>query len=255
MPTLLNVKSLSLAIWLLTNTLLIGGIGNHLQWGSQILPPLPTPAVHLVPPAELVLMPNHRLPPLGEKYRDTLTRPLFVPTRRKAPPIPPPPPPPKPTMQKGQFQLLGTLLDANHTYAMLRELNGGKHRRVTQGERINGILVSSIGPDKVVLSQYDEEEVLPIKVMPSPKAPPVPTTQATPPAQQAGLSGAASARLVPASASQRTRRAGDEDAQQKPRQRRPLTSSTRDMVDSPSASGGASRPPAPAQAGIAMPPN
>lgn len=254
MTPLLNIKSISMLLWALANTALVGKIGAELEWGDKIVPPLPSPVVHLAAPTELTLLPNFRLPPPGEKYRDTLARPLFVPSRREAPPIPPPPPPPKPTMQKGQFQLLGTLLEANHTYAMLREVNGGKQRRVTEGERVHGILVSSIGPERVVLTQYEEEEVLAIKVMPSPKAPPPSTALGKPATPQTGQSGAASAKLMPAPASQRAAARGrNEDSQQK-HQRRPSLTNQGMASPSPSAEGSERSPAAPPTAdGTATP--
>jgi hypothetical protein len=113
------------------------------------------------------VMPDLVLPKPDKKLIQTLERPLFVPTRRPAPPPPPPPPPPKPTMSKGQFQLMGVISLGKDGYAFLRDVAGGKVRRMQVGQSVNGIRLSDLGPNSVTLTQYEDTEVLTLKVLPS----------------------------------------------------------------------------------------
>lgn len=171
----MNVRHLGMLAWGLANAGLVGGIATELAPVAGRAVVLPQPPVIQPAPVELVLYPDFRLPPPEKAFPVTLERPLFVPDRRKAPPIPPPPPPPPPTMKKGQFQLVGTIITDDLKAAYLRELAGGKVRQVQLGTIINGILLEQVEPDRVVLSQYDDHEELVLKIQPSPaKAAPVP---------------------------------------------------------------------------------
>lgn len=143
-------------------------VGSEVGWGEQVRLAMPEPETTEVAPVESTVLPAHSLPKLENKFRQTLERPLFVPSRRPAPPPPPPPPPPKPTMKKGQFQLLGTATLPDEGYAILREIEGGKIRQVQVGRQINGILLSKVEAEGVTLEQYDEKETLRLKVQPSP---------------------------------------------------------------------------------------
>ena len=72
-------------------------------------------------------------------------------------------------MQRGQFALAGTLMVDGKATAFLREVQGGKSRRVTQGESINGMTVVEIKPDRVKLALGDESEELPLKIAKGPR--------------------------------------------------------------------------------------
>ena len=52
----------------------------------------------------------------------------------------------KPQMQRGQFALTGTLMVDGKATAFLREINGGKSRRVAQGERSTAWCVAEVRP-------------------------------------------------------------------------------------------------------------
>lgn len=168
----LNSHTLAYLAWGLVNTGLVVQLGQQTQWGAQ--PALPVPVVAEQAPGKLEIetMPDYRLPALKKTFKETLTRPLFVPSRREAPPIPPPPPPPpppKPTMQKGQFQLMGTTITDEIKTAILKEIASGKERQVHQGYTINGIVLDLVEPDRVVFSQYDDREELSLKIQRSAK--------------------------------------------------------------------------------------
>ena len=55
-------------------------------------------------------------------------------------------------MKRGQFALTGTLLIDGKNTAFLRELAGNKSRRVQAGETINGMRVTDVKADRVVLA-------------------------------------------------------------------------------------------------------
>jgi hypothetical protein len=179
---MMNVRHLGVLVWGLANAGLIAGIATELGPAGRRAVILPQPPVIKPAPVEFVVYPDFHLPPREKAFAVTLERPLFVPDRRKAPPIPPPPPPPPPTMKKGQFQLVGTIITDDGKAAYLREIAGGKVRQVQEGAIINGILLQQVDPDHVVLTQYDDREELILKIQPSPaKAPPAPAPgQASP---------------------------------------------------------------------------
>lgn len=172
MTALVNIKRLALLAWALVNALLALAIGSELGWGENLHQPMPVPVVHPSAPVEIALLPDFRLPAREKTYAATLERPLFVPSRSPAPPVPPPPPPPPPTMQKGQFQLLGTTITDEVRIAIVKEVAGGKVRQIQLNQTINGLRLEQVEPDRIVFTQYDDREELRLKIQPSLKAPP-----------------------------------------------------------------------------------
>lgn len=184
--------------WGLAYLLLVGAIGMELDWGRHIQPPLPTMKPAPAARVDYPVQPEFTLLPLGQGFTETTTRPVFSPDRRPPPP-PAPPEPPKPTMQKGQFVLLGALITKEKSIALLRDVATGKPVRVEQGKEIKGITVADVFPERVVLSQYDDIEELVLKIQPMPKPVAVPKAVAGQPAPQASA-GAPVPRPVPEAA-------------------------------------------------------
>ena len=179
MMALVNTKRLAILAWAVANASLVLLIAAELGWGKKLVQPMPVPVVSLSEPIEIVLPPDFRLPALEKAFAGTLERSLFVPTRRKAPP---PPPPPPPTMQKGQFQLLGTIITDELRAAIVRETASGKVRQVMYEQVINGLRLERVEPNRIVFTQYDDSEELRLKIQPSPKKlAPVPAENATEP--------------------------------------------------------------------------
>lgn len=168
----LNIKSLALLAWALANAALVLAIGSELDWGGSLHLPVPAPVVHPPVPIEITLPPDYRLPEREKTYAATLERPLFVPSRREAPPVPPPPPPPPPTMKKGQFQLLGTTITDEIRTALVKEVSSGKVRQIELNQTINGLRLEQVEPERVVFTQYGDREELHLKIQSSPKVPP-----------------------------------------------------------------------------------
>lgn len=185
MMALFNIKSLLLLVWALVNVVLALAIGRELGWGDSLHQPVPKAVVHPSAPVEISLHPDFRLPAQQDAYAETLERPLFVPSRRSAPPAPAAPPPPPPAMLKGQFQLLGTIITDEMRYAVVKEVSSGKERQVAQGFTINGLQLEAVEADRIVFTQYDDREEIRLKIQASPKP------AATPPGAQAAKPGVA----------------------------------------------------------------
>jgi hypothetical protein len=167
------------AFWLLLSGGLTTGIGMETDWGQRWQREAPevrlTPAEFSAP----VLNEPFRLPPADELL-ETAMRPVFVVTRRPAPPTPPPEAP-KPTMKKDQFTLSGITVVPGGKFAFIIERAGNRSRVVSEGKEINGVVVKEILPDRVVLSQYDDTEVLMLKTAKGPTPNPVTSAASAPP--------------------------------------------------------------------------
>jgi hypothetical protein len=155
--------------WGLTYLALAGVLGLELDWGRRIHPSLPVPKPTPAARVDYPVQPEFALLPLEQGFAETTARPIFTSARRPPPP-PAPPAPPKPTMQKGQFVLLGALITKDKSIVLLRDVATGKATRVEQGKEINGIKVANVYPEKVVLTQYDDTEELVLKIQPLPKS-------------------------------------------------------------------------------------
>ncbi len=170
MMALVNVKSLALLAWALVNGSLLLSIGGELGWGDTFKQSIPVPVVLQPVPIEIVLPLDFRLPVRERAYAQSLERPLFVPSRRKAPPVPPvlppspPPPPPPPTMQKGQFQLMGTIITGEMRVAVVKEVSSGKERQIVQGYTINGLQLQLVEAGRIVFTQYEDSEEIQLKI-------------------------------------------------------------------------------------------
>ena len=182
MMALDNIRNLALLAWALVNAVLVLAIGNEVGWGENLHPPVPVPKVHLSAPVEIVLYPDFRLPVREKTYAATLERPLFVPNRQPAPPVAAAAPPPPPTMQKGQFQLMGTIITDEMRVAVVKEISSGKERQIVQGYTINGLQLDLVDGDRIVFTQYADSEEIRLKIQRSPK--PVSKAVAAPPGEQ-----------------------------------------------------------------------
>jgi hypothetical protein len=83
-------------------------------------------------------------------------------------------------MPRGTFTLAGTTVTDGSATAFLREVNGGKVRRVRKGETVNGMLVEDVKTDRVRLAQGGESEEITLHVAAGPKT----TIQPAQPAPQ-----------------------------------------------------------------------
>ena len=160
----LRLESYYLITMLLLALLLALTIGIELDWGPRISLPMPMPQKTKV--AALPLQREFGLPPLEQNYTEMLARPFFVPTRRPPPPVPIDAP--QSAMRKGQFYLVGVILDKGKNIAILQEITNGKVSRVEQGKEINGMQLEKLEPEKITFKQGEdrEEVVLKFKFLP-----------------------------------------------------------------------------------------
>ena len=100
------------------------------------------------------LLPEYAIPGGAAGHPEMVQRTLFNPTRRPAPPAPQEAAAGR--LQRGQFALTGTLVIDGKSTAFLREVQGNKPRRVLAGDKINGMLVAEVRPDRVKLTLGDE---------------------------------------------------------------------------------------------------
>lgn len=171
-----------LSWWLAPLAVIAVAIVLEMQFGRGMDPQPPAEAPIEPKPVLTALLPEYTIDGGPAARTDTVQRTLFNPTRRPAPALAADKGVSR--MQRGQFTLSGTLLiDGNNT-AYLKEANGGKQRRVKQGEQINGMTVAEIKPDRVRLTLGDEAEEITLKVAtnprPTPTGAPAPTVAATP---------------------------------------------------------------------------
>ena len=163
--------------WLVPFALLALAIGVQTGWGNDLkLAPLNEAPV--VPaPVTTSVAPEFRIDGGLEAMKSTVERPLFNSSRRPAPPAVVEAA--KPTLQRGQFVLTGTMITDQGAVAYLKEASGtGKARSVRKGDSINGMTVAEVAPDRVKLSVGDESEDVELKVARGPKTTVQPTTVA-----------------------------------------------------------------------------
>lgn len=145
-------------------------------------------AVDITPPERRATLDTNVYPPfqlggMESTYRETVERPLFVPTRKPAPPALPTT---QVVMRKGQFRLAGTLVNNNASYAFLYETAATKTHRIAVGSQVNGIQVQSVTPTLVVLKQGDDTEELRLVTSASPRVPQAPSGPLPPGMQPPG---------------------------------------------------------------------
>lgn len=139
------------------------------------------------------------LPPLAAAspeaaYPEIAARPLWIPTRRPAPPVA------TATQQafvRGQFVLQGVIMAGNTRIAMLKEKASGRIHRVELGRDVNGLHVAEVEPERVTLTQGGEREVIDLRVQRGPGAPQPATAGVQQSAPSPGQGAAAMAAGVP----------------------------------------------------------
>ena len=161
---------------------LLGVIGVETQWGSSLRQPFVLTTGQAARSGDTLLLPAFGLPAIDAGFKETLDRPLFVPSRR---PMPLASVTAQPTMRKGQFRLAGTVMNKELPFVFLVEIATGKGVRVAKGGDImsTGISVAEVDASRVVLKQGDETEELTLRTSSSPPRPaPLPSLPSAGPA-------------------------------------------------------------------------
>ena len=162
---------------------LLAVIGVETQWGSSLRQPSGLMTGQAAAKGgDTSLLPAFGLPAIDAGFKETLDRPLFVPSRR---PVPVVIGASQPVMKKGQFRLAGTVINKDLPYVFLVEIATGKGLRVARGADImsSGISVAEIDASRVVLKQGDETEELSLRTAssPPPRAAALPGAPGAPP--------------------------------------------------------------------------
>ena len=195
----MNGNLRALLWWVAPALALVALVGIETDWGGEL---------HKLPAAPQAIEPKPVVPTLLPEYQveggvaslnETVDRTLFNPTRRPAPPATASSEGEK-KVQSGQFVLTGTTLAGDRSIAFLKEVAGGKARTVRKGDKINGMLVAEVLPDRVRFTQGGESEELMLKVSPGPKTTVAAAPPAAAPAVPAGRTGAAARRAAAAAA-------------------------------------------------------
>lgn len=164
------------------------GIGIETEWGRRWVWPvkltMPEPASFAKPSlADPFALPS------ADAFLEIAMRPLFVASRRPTPTVATAENAPKPSMKRDQFVLTGTTIVPEGKFAHLLEKAGNKSHVIAEGNDINGINVKEIKPGQVILSQNDETEILPLRIVKVTSQPPAqPAAAATSDAQNSGVS-------------------------------------------------------------------
>ena len=111
--------------------------------------------------AEAKLLPPFSLPQEAGAGPEMTARPLFVPTRRPAPPAAAVA---ASTMKRGQFVVTGVTVTPDVSIAFLKEVANGKTIGAKKGTQVNGLTVEIVEPRRVVLKQGEELEELALNV-------------------------------------------------------------------------------------------
>ena len=147
----------------------LGVIGFETQWGTNLRPLSASAVGQGAKSGDTSLLPAFGLPIMDSGFRQTLDRPLFLPTRR---PVPVVIGATAPSMKKGQFRLAGTVVNQVLPYAFLVEISTGKGTRVAKGADVmsTGITLLAVDAARVLLKQGDETEELTLRTASSPAA-------------------------------------------------------------------------------------
>lgn len=130
---------------------------------ASAAPAQPAPRTAPIEPA-----PRFTMPPLRD-YAEVVARPLFSETRR--------PPPPEvsrgPAAQPSSFTLVGIVVSDRERHALIEHGQPPRIDRVVEGQELDGWIVDTILPGKVVVRRADAQEEIKPKDKP-PRTPPRP---------------------------------------------------------------------------------
>jgi hypothetical protein len=180
--------------WVLSGIMaaMLAVVGVETEWGTKWRAEPPRADRAANKNGDDTVLPAFVLPPVDVAFKETVERPLFVPTRRPAPAGASG----LDAMKKGQYKLTGTSINDTLTMVFLLETATGKTLRAAKGKEITGtrIVVDTVEPARVVLKQGEDTEELKLSTAPSPPRPVAPTPgqpgQAVPPGQPAAVAGA-----------------------------------------------------------------
>ncbi|QJR16472.1 hypothetical protein [Usitatibacter palustris] len=134
-------------------------IGLEVGWGGSGSDATASGAPLKVATVDAKLLPPLDRTPPEQAFPETAARPLFIPTRRPAPPAAAP----TASMVKGQYVLHGVTMVGDIRIALLKDKSGKTHR-VEKGKELNGMTVAEVEPERVTLRMGGDQEVLALLV-------------------------------------------------------------------------------------------
>lgn len=144
---------LSLCLLVLLSLLLVEWVTVRNSLKQPIKPDRPTNSDSLGPAVAV----NGLGLPHAQEFREFVERPLFMETRRKAPPAPPGPPPRLEPPAPVTFQLMGVINSPKGLLALVGE-SKGRYRRLRLKDTIDGWEVKEIRPDRLFLEQGNDKQ-------------------------------------------------------------------------------------------------
>ena len=155
-----------------TAAVLVAVIGFETGFGSRIGPRIPAGVSKRAAPFEARLLAPFAPLDADHAYPEMVARPLFLSSRRPAPPAEAPS---QVTFKRDQYVLQGVTIAGNTRIALLREKATGRIHRVEKGKELNGVTVAEVDPGSVTLALGKDQEVIPMQVLkPGPGAAQVP---------------------------------------------------------------------------------
>ena len=156
-PTIRAIDAGARVWWGVPLIALAALVAWEMQRGKALDARLAAPPAVIADSVVVALLPEYRLAGEAAALDQTVSRPLFTPTRKPAPP----PGAAAPQMPVRRYLLLGTTLSQEGRFAFLKDAAGPRSRLVRKGDQIDGVMVVEIEPDRVRLAAGGQaEEVL-----------------------------------------------------------------------------------------------
>ncbi len=128
--------------------------------------PIEPAAVIAAPPpqpaAARAAEPAFAMRPIGD-FSETVTRPLFLPSRRPLEPSEEAPQIKTADVERDIFALIGVIISEGEHMALLRRRKTGEVLRVVEGQRVDGWRVEEIMADRMTLRQGDMTDEVALK--------------------------------------------------------------------------------------------
>ena len=145
-----------------TAAVLVAVIGFETGFGSRLGPRIPAGVSKRAVPFEARLLAPFAPVDADPAYPEMVARPLFLSSRRPAPPAEASS---QATFKREQYVLQGVTIAGGTRIALLREKATGRIHRVEKGKELNGITVAEVNPESVTLALGKDQEVLPLQVL------------------------------------------------------------------------------------------
>lgn len=145
----------------LAAVVLVIAIGIETGFGLRVGPRVPEGYSRSAAAQEARLLPALARMEAERDYPEMVARPLFIATRR---PAPPPEAQSQVTFKRDQYVLMGVTIAGATRIALLKEKSSGRILRIEKGHDVNGVILSEVNPESVTLALGKDQEVVPLQV-------------------------------------------------------------------------------------------